>query len=229
MQRLKADLHVHCADDAVDLLKYSAEMLIDAAAKLNVNVLAITGHESVPYSDRFATYARERGVLLIPAIEALIEGKHVVILNPDADQAAARTFDAVRILGRRNAAFLAPHPYYPIRTSLGRALIDNIDVFDAIECCALYFWGVNPNRKAERVAKRFGLPMLGTTDSHSLPYQVNTFSWVEAEPTVDGIVQAIRDGRVQCVTRRYPTSKAIVFTCRALWGSACENKGNVKS
>ena len=40
MRRLKADLHTHTAEDPRDGIDYSAEMLIEAAAKFNVDVLA---------------------------------------------------------------------------------------------------------------------------------------------------------------------------------------------
>ena len=45
MERLKADLHTHTADDPHDRLNYSAEMLIDTVAAAGVRVLAITCHE----------------------------------------------------------------------------------------------------------------------------------------------------------------------------------------
>lgn len=61
MERLKADLHTHAADDPFDSgLAYSAEMLIDSVADVGVDVLAITCHEFNVYSSYFADYAKRR-------------------------------------------------------------------------------------------------------------------------------------------------------------------------
>ncbi len=202
MIRLKADLHTHTADDPYDDVRYSSEMLVDAVAQLNVQVLAIACHRKVVEFPRLTEYARRRDVLLVPAVELLVEGRHVVALNPDAEQAAARTFAQLRALGRRNAAFVAPHPFYLENSCLGRDLVANIDLFDAIEYCTLYYHGVNPNRRAVKVARQHGLPMVGTSDIHMWPYVGLTFSWLEVEEkSVEGVIEAIREGRVTVQTR----------------------------
>ena len=104
MRRLKADFHSHAAGDPRDHLLYSPEMLIQSAADEGIEVLALTCHEGVIFSDRLAQFADRKGVLLIPGIEQLVEGYHVLILNPDPEQARARTFAELRTLGRRDAA-----------------------------------------------------------------------------------------------------------------------------
>jgi len=203
--RLKADLHVHTADDRFDRLGYSSEMLIDIVAQLNLDVLAIACHGRVVYTARLAEYARRRGVLLIPAIENLIDGKHVVLINPDREQAAATTFDALRALGRRNAVILAPHPFYPSKACLRGALIAHMDLFDAIEHSCFYHYAYNPNRKAIKVANQYGRPLLGTSDTHILPYCGSTFSWIEAEEAgIEAVIEAIRAGRVELETAPPP-------------------------
>jgi len=186
-------------------------MLIDAVAQLNFDVLAIACHDRVVYGTRLAEYAARRGVLLVPAIELDIEGKHVVVLNPDVEQAKARTFAELRALGRRGAAIVAPHPYYLASKCLGSALAKNVDVFDAIEHCSLYFRGLDPNRRALRLARKHGLPLIGTSDAHTLPYSDSTFTWIEAQPTVEGVIEAVRAGRVEVETSpRSPADAARV-------------------
>lgn len=212
MLRLKADLHTHCADDPRDRIDYSAEMLIDAVAQLNFDVLAIALHKRVGYTERLAAYARERGILLIPAIELRVENKHVLVLNPDAEQVHAQTFAELRRLGRRGAAFIAPHPFYPGRSCLHGRLVENIDLFDGIEYCSLYLRGLNPNRKAVRVARRFGLPLIGTSDTHAMPFSDSTFSMIEArEASTEAVVDALRQGRVSLVTRPRPVLHAALM------------------
>lgn len=201
MSRLKADFHTHTSDDPWDRIDHSAEMLIDAAARKGFEVLAITCHATLVYDQYLAEYARRGGILLIPAMEAVIEGKHVVILNPDGEQARASTFEELRGLGRRDAVFVAPHPFFPSSKALGGKLAEHIDCFDAIEYSSFYVRGLNFNRRALRTARRYGLPMVGTSDTHVLPYAGNTFTWVGAEPTVGSVLDAIRSGGVEVETR----------------------------
>ncbi len=216
--RLKADLHTHTAGDLHDPIPYSAEMLIDAAAKLNYDVLAITCHEVVRYSKRLEEYAKRRGILLIPGIEQLVDGKHVVILNPDDRLAEARTFRELRSLGHRDAALIAAHPFYPIPSSLGALLVRHIDLFDAVEYASLFCRGINLNRRAAKTARRYGLSMVATSDVHTFPYVANAWTWIKAEPTIRGVIEAIRSGRVQIVAR----PRSVVNTATAM---ACAARG----
>ena len=223
MKRLKADLHTHTADDPYDLLSYSAEMLIDAVAAAGLDVLAITCHGLNMYTGRLAEYARRRNILLIPGIEKFIGSKHVLVLNPHDDHREAKTFGELREIGRKDAAFIAPHPYYPAPSSLMRDLVRNIDLFDAIEWSSLYMQGANPNRWAGRVARRYGLPLLGTSDTHRLPYEDTTYSTIEADATPKGIVDAIRAGRVTLESRPKPAVAAIRTAFDAVRGIVLES------
>jgi len=218
MKRLKADLHTHTADDPYDTLAHSAEMLIDGVAAAGIDVLAITCHDLNVYSERLAEVAWRRNVLLLPGIEKFIQSKHVLILNPHSDHIEAKTFDELREAGRKDAVFVAPHPYYPAPSSLMGDLVRNIDLFDAIEWCSLYMRGVNPNRWAARVARRHGLPLLGTSDTHRLPYEGTTYSLIEAEATAKGIVEGIRAGRVTLVSRPKPPMVAMRTSFDAVRG-----------
>jgi len=218
MRRLRADLHTHTAEDPRDRINYSAEMLIEAAGQLNIDALAITCHEAVVHWARLAEFAERRGVLLVPGVELSLEGKHVVVLNPDAEQASARTFGELRAMGCRNAAIIAPHPFYPTFHSLGRELVRNIDLFDGIECSSLYCRGADFNRRARRVAREFGIPLVGSSDTHGLPYCGSTFTWIEAEPNVAGVIEALREGRVSVDTRPLSLAQASVGATNAIRG-----------
>lgn len=218
MKRLKADLHTHTAGDPYDALCHSAEMLIEAVAGAGLDVLSITCHERDIRSEYLTAYAAARGVVLVPGIEKSIEKKHVLIINPHADHLAAQTFDELRAIGRKQAAFIAPHPYYPAPGSLRGDLVRHIDVFDAIEWSSLYTRVLNPNRQAARVAQKYGLPLVGTSDTHQLPYEDSTFSWIDARPTVEGVVEAIRAGRVALESRPKPSRAAAKSALGAVRG-----------
>src|SRR2546427_6673114 len=79
---LRADLHLHTRERE-SFIAYDARELIDGAAHAGFQVLSITNHNTVTFSRDLQAYAQERGILLIPGIEATIEGKHVLLYRSE--------------------------------------------------------------------------------------------------------------------------------------------------
>ena len=112
---LKVELHTHTADDHVDRIPHTTFELIDRAVALGYDALAITLHERQLDLGRFAPYAADRGLVLIPGVERTIEGKHVLLLNFKAGAEDVRTFsDLARLKSRQPGLVIAPHPYFPV-------------------------------------------------------------------------------------------------------------------
>jgi predicted metal-dependent phosphoesterase TrpH len=197
---LKADLHLHTRE-AEPFIAYDARTLIDRAAREGFQVLSITNHDTLTFSEDLRDYARERGILLIPGVEATIEGRHVLLYNFDVHLSAIRTFDRLRRFKGPDWLVIAAHPFFPSTISLGRRLLDEIDVFDAIEFSHFYTRRIDFNRRAVALAREVGLPLLGSSDSHLARQFGTTYSLVESEPTVDCVLSAIRKGQVQIVSR----------------------------
>ncbi len=201
-EKLKADLHVHTAEDPYDVIKWDARRMIDEAAARGFRVLAITNHMSVCYSSRLADYATGKGIVLVPGCEIEVGGRHIVVLNPSPGAEKCRTFDEIREKKRENRAMavVAAHPFFPSGSSLREWVYRHSDVFDAIEWCSFYFKWVNFNRLAQRAARILNLPILGSSDCHH-PWQINTtYSILEAEPTVEGVIDAVVKGRCRLVS-----------------------------
>jgi predicted metal-dependent phosphoesterase TrpH len=199
---LKVELHSHTADDPHDAIPYSATDLIDHAAALGYNALAITLHERQLDIAKLRPYAADRGVVLIPGIEQTIEGKHVLLLNYDSDAENVRTFaDLVRLKQRGRGLVVAPHPFFPSRSCLWSYLDRYKDLFDAVECNAMFTRLVDFNQPGERWARREGKPVVGNGDVHRLRQLGRTYSLVDAEPDPDSICEAIAVGRVTVVRR----------------------------
>ena len=74
---LKVDFHTHTSDDPCDRIPYSTTDLIDRAAALGYDALAVTLHERQLEIQRLIPYAAERRVVLIPGVERSIGGRHV--------------------------------------------------------------------------------------------------------------------------------------------------------
>lgn len=200
--KLKMELHSHTDFDPVDWIEYSAKDLIDEAARQGVEILAITCHKSLEWSKSLEEYASSAGVMLIPAVEASIEGKDVLIYGIQ-NYTHPMTFAQLRAMRAMHPDVLtiAPHPFYPSKSCLGKKLFQYHDCFDAIEYCHFYTRQVNFNQKAVDAAGKLKKPMIGTSDIHFLSQMGKTTSSVIVqEKSLPAIIKAIKAGRVELNT-----------------------------
>lgn len=195
---LKVDLHIHTSDDPVDDIPYSTRELIDRAAALGYNALAVTLHEKQLDIRPLADYAAERGITLIRGIERTIEGRHVVLLNFTPATEWVNTFADLAALRAREpqGIVIAPHAFFPTAFALREHMNRHASLFDAVECNAMFTRLLDFNRKARRWARAHGKPMVGNGDVHRLRQLGSTYSLVDASPDADAICKAIREGRV---------------------------------
>jgi hypothetical protein len=194
---LKVELHSHSGDDPIDRIPYSTWQLIDRAAELGYDALAVTLHDKALDPRRFADYAAQRGLVLIPGIERTIQGKHVLMLNFSRAAERVETFgDLAAIRARESGLVIAPHAFFPGSTCLGSLLDKHGDLFDAVEWNAMFTHRVNFNEAAFRWARANDKPMVGNCDVHRLHQLGTTYSLVDAERTPDAICAAIRQGHV---------------------------------
>jgi predicted metal-dependent phosphoesterase TrpH len=197
---LKADLHLHTAEDPNDRVSYTAKELISKAADQGFEVLAITNHECLTFNKRLSAYARELGILLIPGMEINVRHRHVLFLNPPPGKRVS-DFSSLFALRRPDNLIIAPHPYYPNPRSLNGYLLRNLKLFDAIEYCHFYSSRINFNQKAVALSKLHGMPLVGNSDTHFLPQLGTTYSLIYAEKEPEAIFEAIRQGKIEIVTR----------------------------
>jgi predicted metal-dependent phosphoesterase TrpH len=206
---LKADFHTHTADDPHDAIPYDAFELVDRAAALGYSALGITLHDRQAAIDEVADYGRRRGVIVISGIERTIRGKHVLLLNFSRAAENVETFEDVgRLKAEPGGVVIAPHPFYPMPSCLGRSLDRHADLFDAVEINAFYLRSCNFNRRAIEWARRHGKPMVGNADVHRLSQLGSTYSLVDAAPDPDAICEAIRAGRVEVRTAPLTAARA---------------------
>jgi predicted metal-dependent phosphoesterase TrpH len=204
-QKLKVDFHTHTSDDPKDYINFSSHELINRAAQLGFDGLAITNHDVVTFSKDLEGYAQERGVCLIPGVELTLSKKHILLLNPNPDDVPSlhKLEDLEKI---RNAANLviAPHPFFPGFKCLGKKLEIHLPLFDAIEYSFFYNHLINRNKKALRLAASRNKPLVGDSDCHNIWQIGTTYTLVEAEKNIASIVAAVKEGRTEVVTTPLP-------------------------
>ena len=200
---IKLDLHIHTLDDPKDKIDYTAHELLERARSLGFHVLAITLHDAVFDRAEVFADAKKMGILLIPAAEVRLEGADVVLLNVRSDEIARlQNFDDLRKLRAERGDSLftfAPHPFYVLGGSIGSDLFDEIDCFDAIEWCHFYKGLFNPNRRAERVATKYGKRLIATSDAHRLDAFGSHFTSIlrPTEMNTENVLDALRRGPIR--------------------------------
>jgi predicted metal-dependent phosphoesterase TrpH len=205
---IKIDLHIHTLDDPKDAVDFSAHQLLNRARSLGFRVLAITLHDAVFDREEVFADAAAMGILLIPAAEVRLLGADVIVLNVTTEEIAhVKNFDDLRRLRARrgNTIFtIAPHPFYIVGGSIGSRLFEEIDCFDAIEFCHFHIGPFNPNRRAQRVATRFGKPLIATSDAHRLHAFGRHYTNMPMPPalTVENVFAGLRSGPLRLTSPR---------------------------
>jgi predicted metal-dependent phosphoesterase TrpH len=216
---LKVELHAHTDEDPADRVPHTTRDLIDRAADLGYGAIAVTLHDRYFDPAPHAAYARERGVVLLSGIERTIARRHVLLVNFGPECASVRSFeDVVRLRERSKGLVVAPHPFYPTTSAMGRELDACSSIVDAIELNAMYTRQIDFNRRAAAWARANGKPLVGNCDVHLLEQMGTTFSLVDADPDPDAICEAIRRGRVEVRTEPLPTIRAGVTFVRMVIG-----------
>jgi hypothetical protein len=196
---LKTNLHLHTADDPKDNVNYTVFQIIDHAKNLGFSVLALTCHQKFAYKKEYADYASPKDILLIPGIEAKIEGKHVIVLNCNKDIENIKTFEQLKNYKNNNPQIfiLATHPFVPHHklVSLGQELIRNINLFDAIELTVFSNKIFNFNKKASAVAEKHNKPLIAVSDTHFLKDLKRGYVLIDTnQKTPEAIFEAIKKG-----------------------------------
>ena len=203
MPSYHVELHSHCKGDPIDsYIGHTVFEHIDRAKEVGLSAIAVTWHRKICDDAAAFAYARERGMLLIPGIEADVDRRHVVVLNvAEGDLPGEQTWEQIRALrARKPEVFvLAPHPFYPHPCCLGSVINQHIDCIDAVEWCMIHVhWlpeRVSPNMRAARWAQRHGKPLVACSDAHSLTAIGKNASTVEADAlTPEALFAGIRAG-----------------------------------
>src|SRR5437868_11365091 len=200
---IRLELDIHTFEDPKDNLDYSAHELVARARRLGFSVLAITLHDAVFDRPEVFAAAQRLKILLIPAAEMRIQGADIILLNINReDVEGLRSFDDVRQLRARRGQSLftiAPHPFYLLGGSIGKRLLNEIDCFDAIELCHFHKGLFNPNRRATKVAEKFGKPLVATSDAHQLSAFGRHYTTIPrpSSLTAEAIFAQLRAGRLR--------------------------------
>src|SRR5262249_4778409 len=105
--------------------------------------------------------------------------------------------DLARLRASACGLVVAPHPFFPDRSCLGRALDTHARVFDAVEWS--YFWtrGLNFNACAARWARAHDKAVAATSDRRDLRHRGRPLALAAARAAGAATCHAVRGGGVQ--------------------------------
>jgi predicted metal-dependent phosphoesterase TrpH len=185
--------------DPKDNIKHTPKELIEKAAELKYEVLAITTHKKVIFSEELRIFAEQKGIVLLSGIELQIKGKHVLAINVIQKIENVRSFEDLYAYKNSHpeCLIIAPHPFFISGSLMKKKLIKNIDLFDAIEHSFFYTKMFNLNKPAVKIAKKYGKPMVATSDCHILRLLDLGYTMVNAEKNPNSIIKAIKNNQLE--------------------------------
>jgi hypothetical protein len=201
-QKLKADFHIHTAEDPKDYIKYTARELIEKASTQGFDVLSITNHNAVTHDQDLVKYAEGRGILLIPGIELTLSCKHILIINPDfKEYPRDRALEDLAKIKNDQNLIIAPHPFFRGGKSLRSDLYSCLPYLDAIEFAHCYNHWVNMNKKAVLASQEYHKPLIATSDSHNIWQLGKAYTLIDAKKETLSVIDAIKAGRIEIVAK----------------------------
>ncbi len=202
---LSVELHTHSAlshdgRDPVDLL-------LQQAAAVGLDALAVTDHDEIDASVEAAELAAEYGLVGIVGMEVTSAAGHVLAFGIDELVPSGLPFDeTLDRIRKAGGIAVVPHPFQKTRHGVAAHVSrDQLASADAIEVYNSRLFTGRANRQAEKFAIRQNLPMTAGSDAHISEMVGQAVTEVGAdERSADAILSAVADGRTSVVGKRTP-------------------------
>jgi predicted metal-dependent phosphoesterase TrpH len=195
---VKADLHVHSFYSKDSII--TPQELVLYAKRASLNAVAVTDHDIWESARKIA---EDTSFLIIPGMEVSSLDGHIVALNVSEpiprDLSANET---VELIHKAGGIAIACHPFALLKGSVGAAVTSKFDAIEAINASAFPFG--RATRKANEAAEKLHLSKVAGTDAHWGPVIGYAYTVIEAEPSVDSVVEAIVQGKCVPAGRSVP-------------------------
>jgi predicted metal-dependent phosphoesterase TrpH len=202
---LSVELHTHSA------LSYDGrdpvEMLLEQAQAVGLDALAVTDHDEIDASLEAADLAADYDLIGIPGMEVTSADGHVLAIGVEEAVPSGRPFvETLEEIRSRGGLAIVPHPFQSSRSGVAPNISQEaLASADAIEVYNSRLLTGRANRQAERFARTHELPMTAGSDAHIAEMVGQAVTRVGAEErSLDGILDAVRDGRTSVEGKRTP-------------------------
>jgi len=181
---MKIDFHVH-TNRSIDAV-HSPRLMVKGAKRAGLDAIVITDHNRLFSKSEAQSLTREFGTLVIPGIEGgnIAVQKHWIALGIDRQITNGRIDSILSSIRREGGLSIAPHPH----ARLGYAEYATLG-FDAVE--SLNGSEPDSNRQVNNTGR---VPEVAGSDAHALPMLGFTWTEVDADATVESILESVRKG-----------------------------------
>ena len=192
------DSHIH-SEYSPDS-KSKLEDIFKVAESRDLDIIAISDHNTVEGSQVAQKMTKNDDLLVIPSIEiSAIEG-HILgfgcLESIKRDLPAAETIDLIHDQG---ALAIIPHPYCFYRHGLlCKANYGDLKI-DAIETKNARFIVGYCNNKAKKLSEKENLPGLGASDAHYYKFVGDCYTQIECEKDIDSVIKAMKKGKTEAL------------------------------
>lgn len=192
MNYIRFDLHIHSNHSSDSNL--SVDDILRQAVKRGLAGIAICDHNTVEGSLHGKRRAEELNLplLVLSGVEVSTTRGHLIILGIKENiQPELSPEETIKIAHQKRAVVVAVHPFKA--RSIGS--VDGLEV-DAIETFnSRCIFG--ENLKAKIMAQALGRPEVGGSDSHILATIGLGYTEIEADPSEEDVLSAIRAGKTR--------------------------------
>ncbi|WP_254537865.1 CehA/McbA family metallohydrolase [Halomarina litorea] len=202
---LSVELHAH-SDLSYDG-RDPVELLLEQAAAVGLDALAVTDHDEIDESLRMAEIAPEYGLVGITGMEITSEAGHVLGLGLSERIPAGLSFtETLDRIWEQDGVAVVPHPFQRARHGVAPHISqEELASADAIEVYNSRLFTGRSNRRAERFAERRDLPQTAGSDAHIAEMVGQAVTQVATDDrSPAGILDALTDGRTTVVGQRTP-------------------------
>ena len=191
----KMDSHIHSEYSPDSSSKI--DDILKVAAKRNIDIIAISDHNTVDGTSEVLKKTRNTDILAIPSIEISSSHGHILGFgceeNIPRDLSPEDTIDRIHDLG---GLAIIPHPYCFYRHGLLHNYKEKLNI-DAIETRNARFIVGYCNNKAKNLSIKENLPALGASDAHYYKFVGDCYSLIDCEKDVDSVLKSISKGQRQ--------------------------------
>ena len=190
------DSHIHSEYSSDSHAKI--DDILNIAKKENIDIIAISDHNTVDGTSEVVKKTRNTDILAIPSIEISSTQGHIIGFGCEEmiprDLTPQDTIDRIHDLG---GLAIIPHPYCFYRHGL-LCKSDYKDLkIDAIEIKNARFIVGYCNNKAKKLSKKENIPALGASDAHYYKFVGDCYILIDCEKDIDSVLKAIRKNKTE--------------------------------
>lgn len=169
--------------------------IIKKARKIGLDAIAIADHNSLKGSHMALKEVKEfKDLLIIPSMEVTTSRGHIVALGVNQEIKKGLTpEETMEKIQEAGGVSIVPHPF--VRYRDGLLARTNTLKMDAIETLnSRYIFGYS-NWRAKKLAQEKNIPEIGSSDAHFVGAIGSCVTKVQADFSIDSILEAIRKGK----------------------------------